>query len=70
MMIGRLCNEQTNEYDLQAKTYRTICTHHKLSNNNEKKIPGFPKYINAINGSFGCNKHLKRTTAEKYGSND
>ena len=35
----RWCNVQTNEYDPQAKTYPTICTHHKLHNNNENKIP-------------------------------
>ena len=29
----RWCNVQTNEHDLQAKTYPTICTHHKLHNN-------------------------------------
>ena len=38
MMIMRRCNVQTNEYDLQAKTYPTICAHHKLRTNNEKKI--------------------------------
>ena len=37
MMIKRWCNVQTNERDLQAKTYPTICTHHKLHNNNETK---------------------------------
>ena len=41
-------NVQTNEYDLQAKTYPTICTYHKLRNNNENKVPVFPKCI--------CNK--------------
>ena len=30
---------QTNEYDPQAIT--TICTHHKLHNNDENKIPVF-----------------------------
>ena len=29
---------QTNEYDLQAKTYPSIWTHHKLHNNNENKL--------------------------------
>ena len=28
MMIMRWCNLQTNEYNLQAKTYPTICIHH------------------------------------------
>ena len=32
----------SNEYDRQAKTYATICIHHKLHNNNENKIPVFP----------------------------
>ena len=35
----RWCNVQRNEYDLQAITYRTICTHNKLHNNDENKIP-------------------------------
>ena len=39
---------QTNKYDLQAKTYPNIRTHHKLHNNNENKFPGFPERI--------CNK--------------
>ena len=41
----RWCNVQTNEYDLQAITYPTICTHHKLHNNDENKIPVFPECI-------------------------
>ena len=41
MMIMGWCNVHTNEYDPQAKTYRTICTHHKLRNNNENKISFF-----------------------------
>ena len=44
----RWCNVQTNEHDLQAKTYPIICTHHKLHSNNENKIPVFPECI--------CNK--------------
>ena len=39
MMIMRWCNVQTNEYDLHAKTYPTIRTHHKLHNTNENKFP-------------------------------
>ena len=42
MMIMRWGYIQTNEYDLQAKPYATIWTHHKLQNNNENKIPVFP----------------------------
>ena len=42
MMIMGLCNIQTNEHDLQAKTYPNICAHHKLHNDNENKIPVFP----------------------------
>ena len=39
MMIMRWCTVQTNEYDLRAKTYPNICTHHKLHNNDENKFP-------------------------------
>ena len=35
----RWCNVQTKEYNLQAKTNLTICTHYKQHNNNENKIP-------------------------------
>ena len=45
MMMMRWCNVQTNEYDLQAKTYPTICTRHKLRNDNENKVPVFPEYM-------------------------
>ena len=48
MMIMRWCTVQTNEYDLQAKTYPNICTLHKLHNNNENKFPVFPERL--------CNK--------------
>ena len=41
MMIMRWCTVQKNEYDLQGKTYPTICTHHKLHNINENKFPVF-----------------------------
>ena len=41
----RWCNVKTNEYDQQAKTYPTICTHHKLHNKNENKIPVFPERL-------------------------
>ena len=64
----RWYNVQTNEYDLQAITYLTICTHHKLHNNDENKIPVFPECIcNAWQKM--CNKHLKHTTTEKYDNN-
>ena len=39
MMIMRWCNVETNGYDVKAKTYPTICTLHKLHNNNENKFP-------------------------------
>ena len=68
MMIMRWCNVQTNEYDLQAKTYPAICTHHKLRNKNENKIPIFPN-IYAISDRIWCNKHLRHTTMDKYGNN-
>ena len=42
-------NTKTNEYDLRAKRYPNISTHHKLhNNNNENKVPIFPECI--------CNK--------------
>ena len=44
-MIVRWCNVQTNEYDLQAKTYPTVCTHHKVHNTNENKFPVFLECI-------------------------
>ena len=44
-MIMRWCNVQTNQKDLQAVTYPTICTHHKLHNNDDNKIPAFPECI-------------------------
>ena len=43
--IIRDCNVQTNEYDLQAIMYPTICTHHRLNRNNGNKTPDFPWYI-------------------------
>ena len=67
-MIMRCCTVQTNEYDLQSKTYPNICTHHKLHNNNENKFPVFLEHI--------CNKwqnmiykHLRHTPTEKYDNN-
>ena len=47
MAIMRWCNIQANEHDQQAKakTYPTICTDHKLHNNNENKIPVFPERL-------------------------
>ena len=36
MMKLKWWNVQTNEYDLQAKSYSTIRTHHKLRNNDNK----------------------------------
>ena len=41
-------NVQTNEHDVQDKTYPIICTHHKLHNTNENKFPVFSGCI--------CNK--------------
>ena len=41
----RWCAVQTNEYDLQAKMYPNIFTHHKLYNNNENILPVFPERI-------------------------
>ena len=65
----RWCNVQTNEYDLQAKTYPTICSHHELHNDNENKYPVFPECIYAISDRIWCNKHLRHTPTEKYDNN-
>ena len=62
----RWCTVQTNEYDLQAKTYPTICTHHKLHNNNENKFPFIFRNDYAISDRIWCNKHLRHITTEKY----
>ena len=62
-MIMRWCNVQTNEHDLQAKTYLNICIHHKLHNNNENKIPVFTECI-CNKCRLWCNKHLGHTTTE------
>ena len=45
MMVLRWCNVQTNEHDLQAKTFQIVCTHHELHNNNANKISVFPECI-------------------------
>ena len=42
-MIMGWCYVQTHEYDLQAKTYPTIWSHHKLHNDDENKISVFPE---------------------------
>ena len=67
-MIMRWCNVQTNEYDLQAITYPTICTHHKLYNNDGNKIP-FSRNVYAIRDKIWCNNHLRHMTTEKYDNN-
>ena len=60
----RWCYVQTNEYDLQARTYPTSCTHHKLHTNSENKFPVFE-----ISNRIWCNKHLRHITTEKYDYN-
>ena len=45
IMVMRWCTVQTNEYDLQAKMYPTICNHHKLHIIMKKKFPVFPERI-------------------------
>ena len=45
MIILRRCDVQTNQYDLQDKTYPTIYTYHKLHSTNENKFPVFPECI-------------------------
>ena len=44
-----------------SQTHPTICTHHKLRNNNENKIPGF-RNVYAISSWIWCNKHVRHTT--------
>ena len=69
-MIMGWCNVQTNEHDLQAKTYTTICTHHELHNNIEHKTPSrLFRNIYAISDRIWCNKHLRHTITEKYDNN-
>ena len=57
------CTIQTNEYDLQAKTYPNICTHHKLHNNNESNSR-FSRNVYAISDRIWWNNHLRNTTTE------
>ena len=64
----RWCTVQTNEYDLQCKTYPIICTHHKLHNNNENKLP-VSGNVYAISDRIWCNKNLRHTTTENYDNN-
>ena len=45
MMIMRWCSLQTNEHDLQAIMYPTVCKYHRLNIKNGNKIPVFPGYI-------------------------
>ena len=44
-MIMRWCCLQTNEHDLQAIMYPTICQNHRLNISNGNKVPVFPGYI-------------------------
>ena len=72
MMIMKWCTVQTNEYYLQGKMYPTICTHHKVHNNNEIKFPVFPERICWIwhyCDRIWCNKHLRHTATERYDNN-
>ena len=68
IMVMRWCNVQTNEYDLQAKTYPTICTHHKLHNTN-KKNSRISRHVYTISDRIWCNKHHRHKTTEKYEKN-
>ena len=62
------CIVQTNDYDQQGKTYPTICTHHKLHNNNETNA-WFSWNVYALSDRIWCNKHFRHTTTEKYDNN-
>ena len=53
---------------MQAKTYPTICTHHKLHNTNGNKFP-VSRNVYAISDRIWCNKNLRHTTTEKYENN-
>ena len=54
---------------MQTKTYPSICTYHKLHNNNEKNSR-FSRNVYAINDRIWCYKHLRHTTTEKYDNNE
>ena len=60
---------QTNEYDLQAKTYPTSCTHHKLHNTDEINSR-FSRNVYTISDRIWCNKHLRHATTEKKYENN
>ena len=68
-MIMKSCNVQTKEYDLQAKAYSTICTHHKLRNSNENNIPIFRECIWISDRIWCKNISAEHTTTEKYDNN-
>ena len=53
----RCCNVQINEYDLQAKTYPTICTHHTLHNTDESKFQ-VSRNVYTISDRIWCNKQV------------
>ena len=61
MVIMRWCDVQTNEHDLQAEMYPIICTHHKLHNINENKIPYFPECI-----CYKCQKMINKLQNMMY----
>ena len=42
VMIMKLCNMQTNEYDLQVITYPSFGIGHRLHSSNENNNPAFP----------------------------
>ena len=64
IMIMRCCYVQTNEYDLQDRTYPTLSSHHKLHNNNENKLPVFleckcNKWQNMVQQTSQAHNHGK-----------
>ena len=63
VIIMRWCNVQTNEYDLQSKTYPTIYTHHKLHNTNENKFP-VSRNVYTISDRIWWNNPLRHPTTE------
>ena len=62
------CTVQTNEYDLQAKMYPNIYTHHKQHIIDEKNSL-FSRNVYAISDRIWCNTHLRHTSTEKYNNN-
>ena len=69
----RWCNVQTNEYDLQAIMYPTICTHHKLQNNDDPSFPGmYMQYVKEydVTNISDTRPRKNMITMGKFGTSD